>query len=163
MGGVAYVNWTARSDMMNGLRSRHLRKATIAEGCYQTRKHIRDRGLYRDDEFVPIGLIELATQSVTCEILDPEEMMIQAEEAALADYEAGLAEDYTAEITDSSSKEPDQPEQEEPAEPSLSDYFAQLFGLNKPATPEMDEFHFGIPCQEAVPRYRSRPNWATTL
>lgn len=140
--GVAYVDWTARDNVIEALKSKHLRQMNFSDGCYKARPHIAETGLHRDDEYTTTNLMELAQASCTCEMLDPEEMMIQAEEAAREEYEASLADDRAGEITDRSNEVVKEPE--EPVELSLAEYFQQLFKITPGDNVDYDEQYHGV-------------------
>ena len=137
------------------LKDKHLRQITIGDGVYKTRSQINDLNLSlrahlsdqqqlgHDDEFVRVDLMEDAQRSCTCEILDPEEMMIQAEEA-FAEMEI----DYAAEITDGSNEE------QEELELSLAEFFEQLFKITPDDNTDCDEQYHGICCKEPEVQYR---------
>ena len=163
MGGVAYVDWNARDNVVDALKDKHFRQIDLGNGRYQTRRHIDDQLLplrahlddqqfNREDDFVSVELLDLAQASVTCEMLSPEEMLIRIEE------EAEL--DEADPVREPAEKESDEPEEEQEVRP-LGDYYMQLFGITIDDHIDRDaEFH-GICCKEPKLQHRGRPNWIT--
>ena len=128
MGGVAYVDWTARDNVMDALKDKHFRQVDLGSGCYQARRHIDDQLLplrahlddqqfNREDDFTSVELLDLAQTSVTCEILSPEEALLLAEEEEM--FEVSEVEDTTSTVDENcvaygprfgkSDEEPDTP------------------------------------------------------